>query len=1541
MKKLIIICALICTAVLPKPVRAETIAEEMGHYCSAPPYVTRNVAPNIMIIMDNSLDMRTAAHTGSYNAATTYAGYYEPTACYAYKSNRFIEMWQSGRTSDQTQSGDTSYTVSQACPSTAPFRGNLLNWATTSKYDLLQKVLLGGKATSTQANTNRIIGVAGLWTKKYNGCQFTVSGNGFTVSDDTSGTPSTCALLDDQPIAEWEPITAKGFLAWLKEGVHRAYASLCGDARALVAACCNAWRELRGNATAFAAPSQTHAISPSGSPMTIESSSNLVFNATCSGSGCGNPTYYWTFSYPDGQPTWLGNPVISGPKQTTATLTGTPPTTATNFRVTANVALSSGGTVVATTTYSVTLKTIPLEIITTGLSSGQVGAAYSSQVSAQGGIPAYTWSAAVAGYSNGLSDIGLSIDSGTGLISGSPTASGPFDVTVTVRDSNGATDSRTFSLSIAASGGGRSKNYTNILDIYAETFANDVNGNQIFDEAVCDDSGTPCETLSAANDKNGDTEWQGKEGLVQKYWDDRTNHIKARWGVTDFDNSLSPKQEACIPATTNSSLYNAIQNAIGQDANGNLSDALFSAISLYKQTGANYNNNCGDPIDAVPCRKNFVLIITSGANVTGANFSGDCTSTLPANLKTYSSYSLVQNACYGYKTDLRTTADKPGKQNVYTYVVNTGAYSGILEAAAKAGGGTYYDAENPSALENKLAQAFTDILAQAASGTAVSVLTTSSRGIGSMVQAYFLPSKQDQDQGREVRWIGYTQNLWIDPQDNLREDTGNSDGQIHLKLDQDNVLKLFFDTTTNETKAALFTTNADGSGGNLATCGGESTPPSIIPFNDVKYVWEAGKKLTSKSHGDREIFTSTKVIRGTDTPRTFANSPTKNYPLFNTSMDATNLKPFLNGDATIYTADNIIDYIRGDDIEATNNNFRDRRLTVDGTVTVWKLGDIISSTPKVFANTPVNTYHTDYGDTSYYKYITSDAYRQTASGERASVAFVGANDGMLHAFRVGYLKDKKEGNVELLTGVKALFKDFFSAADNVKDRLGEEIWGYIPFNAFPYLKYLAVPSYCHLYFNDLSVRLVDASLGLSMATNPGPDAVRAANGDSWNTILIGGMRFGAAGGTPGLPAGVSGVGFSSYYAMDITDPLHPKPLWEFSDVDMGYATTFPAVIRTGDKDKNGNWYVVIGSGSKILPKSGTFSRDIGRDSTGYLYILDLKTGVLVKKIDLGHYAIVGDILAVDKDKDYHSEAVYFGTSYQSTGWKGKLMSLAIPANVKTICGSGESEVSVANSDCVTGSTLRTLFSGSYPITASPDAAKDVDGDVWVFAGSGKYYSDQDETDSGLQILLGLKDKTDGSITYPLKTDIGGGLVDTTLIDTKGEVKLTEKTCGYDSTNNKFDKLEMVTTIIPSTTATAALKGWFVTLSAREKVISRPMAVGGLVDFLTYVPSSDPCSYGGDSYLYALGYTTGVAPTNLAIRAPGSTSAVSGTNVTVYKGVRLGPGAPPTGEAIIIPPPKEGQETLKKKIQIATGVIVESENKPVFSVISKIVHWLKK
>ena len=81
-----------------------------------------------------------------------------------------------------------------------------------------------------------------------------------------------------------------------------------------------------------------------------------------------------------------------------------------------------------------------------GNQTGTVGTAKSLQMSASGGTTPYTWSA------TGL-PAGESINSSTGLISGTPTTAATYSVTVTAKDSTGATGSASFSWTISTSGG--------------------------------------------------------------------------------------------------------------------------------------------------------------------------------------------------------------------------------------------------------------------------------------------------------------------------------------------------------------------------------------------------------------------------------------------------------------------------------------------------------------------------------------------------------------------------------------------------------------------------------------------------------------------------------------------------------------------------------------------------------------------------------------------------------------------------------------------------------------------------------------------------------------------------------------------------------------------------------------------------------------------------------------------------------------------------------------------------------------------------------
>jgi hypothetical protein len=82
-----------------------------------------------------------------------------------------------------------------------------------------------------------------------------------------------------------------------------------------------------------------------------------------------------------------------------------------------------------------------------GSQTGTVGTAKSLQMSASGGTAPYSWTA------SGL-PAGLSINSSTGLISGTPTTAGTYSTTVTAKDSTTATGSTSFTWTISSTGGG-------------------------------------------------------------------------------------------------------------------------------------------------------------------------------------------------------------------------------------------------------------------------------------------------------------------------------------------------------------------------------------------------------------------------------------------------------------------------------------------------------------------------------------------------------------------------------------------------------------------------------------------------------------------------------------------------------------------------------------------------------------------------------------------------------------------------------------------------------------------------------------------------------------------------------------------------------------------------------------------------------------------------------------------------------------------------------------------------------------------------------
>ncbi|MBI4697936.1 MAG: hypothetical protein HY758_03240 [Nitrospirae bacterium] len=753
----------------------ESFSADMESYCVLPPYVKKGAIPNIMFLMDKSDDMLNPAYTDSYTPNTTidnYKGYFKPQACYSYGSQKFTEKLKVVLATDGGDEYGTSYTDSDTCPSSAPFRGNLLNWATMSKFDILEKIIIGGNSVSKQGNAHSLLGIEGTWSKTYSGCVFEVNNGNLTISDvDTS---TTCDLIaaSPSPIALNKKQTKtlaslnkrsdrnKEMIATVRQSispkvqttakVNEPTLSFSYILKNLFSKVARFFNDIEIIPQAYAAAACDI------TPGSLNATVGLAYNLTLSASGgSGSSNYSWIMS---GVPAWLTGPTFSGTKNNTATWTGTAPVTPGNYTFTATI----GGRCSPSysESFTIVVSPAPLSIQTSSLNDATEGTAYSFTVTGVGGVTPYTWSAAnlPPGLSICAGPANCTSGSNTytpGTIYGTPTANGNYNgivITVTDSQSPAVTASKTFSMKVSGAAPKPKSTTFNIKVTLTEEPLTDVNGNDIYDGGIGE----------SYQDLNENGEWDGKQGVFQRYWDE--NNPKANWGLTEFTNQgVTVPSQGCIPASPQSSFLTAIENATGETTFP-LSDGLYGIINYFAFDAANFSQydadsykgcNSQDPLDRVPCRKNFVLIISSGSDVTGSNFSQDDCVNLPNN---NNSAALVENACFGFKNDLRS--DKTGKQNILTYVVNALGTTNqdILEDTAYAGNGKYYNGDNPEELEKQLNQAFKDILARAASGTAASVLASGEGQGANLVQAVFYPKTQTLQAGSifstEISWIG-------------------------------------------------------------------------------------------------------------------------------------------------------------------------------------------------------------------------------------------------------------------------------------------------------------------------------------------------------------------------------------------------------------------------------------------------------------------------------------------------------------------------------------------------------------------------------------------------------------------------------------------------------------------------------------------------------------------------------------------------------------------------------------------------------------------
>jgi type IV pilus assembly protein PilY1 len=314
--------------------------------------------------------------------------------------------------------------------------------------------------------------------------------------------------------------------------------------------------------------------------------------------------------------------------------------------------------------------------------------------------------------------------------------------------------------------------------------------------------------------------------------------------------------------------------------------------------------------------------------------------------------------------------------------------------------------------------------------------------------------------------------------------------------------------------------------------------------------------------------------------------------------------------------------------------------------------------------------------------------------------YVGSNSGMLHAFRLGYIRNQSDE----MNPAKLCEDSSASTCDTAN--LGKEEWAFIPKDVMPYLRYMADPEYDHIYTVDLKPFIISAGS---------------------KRILIGGMRLGGAceNGSINPPADTDPVGRSAYFALDITDPLSPEYLWSYAPDGMGFTYTGPAYVKRKDSHNDWQYFVMFASGPTTYDGKSTQDLEI--------YTLDLFTGAELRvygdqtsEMNINN-AFGGRLFTygLDVNEDGQTDFIFLGYTDTASGAYNKMKG----GIIKIHTGSDDPD----NWDYDTSF----LTFAANPITAPVKAMECFPDELdypYLYFGTGRYFSADDVTQDGTNDL---------------------------------------------------------------------------------------------------------------------------------------------------------------------------------------------------------------
>lgn len=359
---------------------------------------------------------------------------------------------------------------------------------------------------------------------------------------------------------------------------------------------------------------------------------------------------------------------------------------------------------------------------------------------------------------------------------------------------------------------------------------------------------------------------------------------------------------------------------------------------------------------------------------------------------------------------------------------------------------------------------------------------------------------------------------------------------------------------------------------------------------------------------------------------------------------------------------------------------------------------------------------------------------------------------------------------------------------------GQEAWAYIPTAVLPNLYRLADKEYSskHQYYVDATATVQDAYLG-----------------SQWRTVLVGGL----------------GAGGRAYYALDVTDPTAPKALWEFTNNNLGFTFGKAEIGKLED----GTWVAIVASGyNNVSPGDGK----------GYLFVLRLADGALLRTIDTGQGttsdpAGLAHIQAWydNGESDATIRRVYGGDNLGNV-WRFDV----------------NNNVGAAGYDAQRLATLRSATGTVQPVTSRPELGQ-VGSYVMVFVGTGRYLGASDLPDTSPQSIYGIKDRMN-NLDFGNPRDTANAFVRQTL--SVGACPANATTC------TAAESVRLVTNPLPVNLASNG--GWMVDLPvASERVNTDPiLALGTLIVTSNIITSGDVCKVGGSSWINFIDYATGAS-----------------------------------------------------------------------------------